>query len=187
MCCGDAHWCIFFFEIVLLFCRWDSRSIFPNVRIACEVLLWPGPWSRMTRNSSVDDCVPTVDSPTLTRSVALRCFFRGSTHVRYDRILAAIAHLKLLHAAPLHHSHQSRANCWFASNTAARGPLGRFHPFCRYVVAVSTLRWRFFGSSRISCVVRSRLLRFICVSRVCFFTRHCLLLEPTIYLVSART
>ena len=42
------------------------------------------------------------------------------------------------------------------------------------------------GSSRINCVVRSSLLRFASVSCVCFFTRHCLLFEPTIYLGSAR-
>ena len=42
------------------------------------------------------------------------------------------------------------------------------------------------GSSRINCVVRSSLLRFASVSCVCFFTRHCLLFEPTMYLGSAR-
>ena len=35
--------------------------------------------------------------------------------------------------------------------------------------------------------VRSILLRFVSVSRVCFFTRHCLLPERTTYLGSART
>ena len=40
------------------------------------------------------------------------------------------------------HPNQSRASCWFASNIAARGHLGRFPPFSRYVVAVSTLGWR---------------------------------------------
>ena len=53
-----------------------------------------------------------------------------------------------------------------ASNTAARGHLGRFTPFCRYVP--------FF-------------LRFVSVSRVSFFTRHCLLPERATYLGSART
>ena len=53
-----------------------------------------------------------------------------------------------------------------ASNTAARGHFWRFTPFCRYVP--------FF-------------LRFVSVSRVCFFTRHCLSPERTTYLGSART
>ena len=42
------------------------------------------------------------------------------------------------------------------------------------------------GSSRINCVVRSSLLRFASVLCVNFFTRHCSLFEPTIYLGSAR-
>ena len=67
--------------------------LFLVVGTACEVLLWLGPWSKMTRNSSVDDCASTDDSPTLARSVGFRCIFRSSTHVRNDRTAAAIAHL----------------------------------------------------------------------------------------------
>ena len=93
VCCGDAHWCRYkIFEIVFFFCRWESRSFFSIVRSACGVLLWLGPWSRMTRNWSVDECVSTDDSPTLTRSVGLRCIFRSSTHVRKDQTDACMRH-----------------------------------------------------------------------------------------------
>ena len=91
----------YIFEIVLFFCRWESRSFFSLFDQRVAVLLWLGPWSRMTRNSSVDECVSTDDSPTLTRSVGLQCIFRSSTHVRYDRTVAAIAHLKVLHACDI--------------------------------------------------------------------------------------
>ena len=36
------------------------------------------------------------------------------------------------------HPKQTRANCEFASNTAARGHLERFPPFCGHLVAVCT-------------------------------------------------
>ena len=141
----------------------------------------------------------------------IQCIFRASTHVRYGRILAANVHLKVLHATLLHHfadnavsqrdgirdavcclslflfpyvcyprvehPNQSRASCWFASNIAARGHLGRFPPFSRYVVAVSTLGWRCWELAN-----QPSFLRFVSVSRACFFTRHCLVLERTICL-----
>ena len=62
-----------------------SLDPFLVVGTACEVLLWLGPWPKMTGNLSVDESVSTDDSPTLTRSVGLQCMFRSSTHVRYDR------------------------------------------------------------------------------------------------------
>ena len=101
VCCGDAHWCILYFRDCVFLLQVVVSIIFLFVRTACEVLLWLGPWSRMTRNSSVDECVSTDDSPTLTRSVGLRCIFRSSTHVRNDRTAAAIAHLKVLHACDI--------------------------------------------------------------------------------------
>ena len=48
-------------------CCGDAQIIFLVVRRTCVVLLWFGPWSRMTRNLSVDECVSTVDSAILTQ------------------------------------------------------------------------------------------------------------------------
>ena len=89
------------FEIVRVVLQVGVSIIFHFVRTACGALLWLGPWSRMTRNSSVDDCASTDDSPTLARTVGFRCIFRSSTHVRNDRTAAAIAHLKVLHACDI--------------------------------------------------------------------------------------
>ena len=101
VCCGDAHWCILKFRDCAVLLQVGVSIIFHFVRTACGVLLWLGPWSKMTRNSSVDDCASTDDSPTLARSVGFRCIFRCSTHVRNDRTAAAIAHLKVPHACDI--------------------------------------------------------------------------------------
>ena len=73
VCCGDAHWCILHFRDCAFVLQVGVSIIFLVVRRACEVLLWLGPWPKMTANLSVDDCVSTVDSPTLTHSVGLPC------------------------------------------------------------------------------------------------------------------
>ena len=68
-----------FFVVVRFFCRSQSRSFFLVVGTTCEVLLWLGPWSRMTRNLSVDECVSTVDSAILTQCGPSRYFPRIDT------------------------------------------------------------------------------------------------------------
>ena len=112
------------FEIVLFFCRWESRSFFSLFEQRVGVLLWLGPWSRMTRNSSVDKCVSTDGSPTLTRSVGLRCIFRSSTHVRNDRTVAAIAHLKVLHACDIDAPFRRQCRVTTAMSAPQRGLRG---------------------------------------------------------------
>ena len=89
VCCGDAHWCMLYFRDCAFLLQVGVSIIFLFVRTACGVLLWLGPWSIMTLNSSVDECVSTDDSPTLTRSVGLQCIFRSSTHVRTTELLHA--------------------------------------------------------------------------------------------------
>ena len=75
MCCGDVHWCKFVFRDRAFLVQLVVSILFLVVGTAYEVLLWLGPWSRMTRNLSVDDCVSTVDSAILTQCVALQCIF----------------------------------------------------------------------------------------------------------------
>ena len=67
MCCGDVHWCKFVFRGCAFLLQVAVSILFLVVGTACEVLLWLGPWSRMTRNLSVDECVSTVDSAILTQ------------------------------------------------------------------------------------------------------------------------
>ena len=67
MCCGDVHWCKFVFRGCAFLLQVVVSILFLVVGTACEVLLWLGLWSRMTRNLSVDECVSTVDSAILTQ------------------------------------------------------------------------------------------------------------------------